>query len=287
MKEINICIAQNISRLRKEHNKTQMQLADAIGVSNKTISKWEKSESEPELVYVAAIAEYYGVSMDSLVCGNSENAVGQKNSDALSYHDAALQCFYNGVEETFKFTENISHLLTDNEHQPCLPRTGLSYKGDMGNYTGVQTPEIFIHARSTSENNMLIMLMQNENNFAWLEQESERFRDIFTLFAEPGILQLIRFLHTDGTPVRMTAEYASEMTGCDVKNIRKLFELMGSRQNIIEFNEGSKIVYTVCGNGYLLTALASVYEAFLGSQSGGTRTIKYDYKPIFYSNEKE
>lgn len=30
-----------ISTLRKEHGMTQQQLADAIGVSNKTISKWE------------------------------------------------------------------------------------------------------------------------------------------------------------------------------------------------------------------------------------------------------
>lgn len=29
-----------ISTLRKEHGMTQQQLADAIGVSNKTISKW-------------------------------------------------------------------------------------------------------------------------------------------------------------------------------------------------------------------------------------------------------
>lgn len=30
-----------ISTLRKEKGMTQQQLADAIGVSNKTISKWE------------------------------------------------------------------------------------------------------------------------------------------------------------------------------------------------------------------------------------------------------
>lgn len=30
-----------ISTLRKEQGMTQQQLADAIGVSNKTISKWE------------------------------------------------------------------------------------------------------------------------------------------------------------------------------------------------------------------------------------------------------
>ena len=35
-----------ISTLRKEQGMTQQQLADAIGVSNKTISKWECGVSQ-------------------------------------------------------------------------------------------------------------------------------------------------------------------------------------------------------------------------------------------------
>lgn len=38
-----------IASLRKEHNMTQQQLADAMGVSNKTISKWECGKGLPEL----------------------------------------------------------------------------------------------------------------------------------------------------------------------------------------------------------------------------------------------
>ena len=40
-------VSETIARLRKESGETQKELADAIGVSNKVISKWEKSESEP------------------------------------------------------------------------------------------------------------------------------------------------------------------------------------------------------------------------------------------------
>lgn len=67
MTKNNIRIAENITKLRKEKSETQMQLAEAVGVSNKTISKWETAESEPELSYIAAIAEHYKVSMDSLI----------------------------------------------------------------------------------------------------------------------------------------------------------------------------------------------------------------------------
>ena len=95
MTKNNIRIAENITKLRKEKNETQMQLAEAVGVSNKTISKWETAESEPELSYIAAIAGHYKVSMDSLIRGDSfaDSAYGSQNN--LSYREAALKHFYD------------------------------------------------------------------------------------------------------------------------------------------------------------------------------------------------
>lgn len=289
MKRNNICIAENIIRLRKEKNETQMQLAEAIGVSNKTISKWENSESEPEMMYVAAIADYYGVSMDFMIRGEFfENSV-HDSQNTLSYRDAALKYFYDGIKDTFTFMENarVTYTSTSGEHTPLLPRTGVSYRENEGNYTGAQTPEIFIHARSSSEVNMLITLMQNEDNYGWMERESDKLRAIFKLLAEPNVISLVRFIHTDGTPVRMTAEYASAKTGCNTENVRNLFELMGVQKDIIEFNEGIKIVYIICGDGYLLTAFASIYEAFLDTKSSATQVLNTDYKPIFNKSNKE
>ena len=118
---------------------------------------------------------------------------------------------------------------------------------------------------------MLVTLMQNEDNYGWMERESDKLREIFALFAEPNVISLVRLIHTDGTSVRLTAEYAS----------RRLFELMGVRKDVIEFDEGNKTVYTVCGNGYLLTAFVAIYEAFLDTTSDATRTLNADYKPIF------
>ena len=38
-------IGQTISRLRREHNMTQMALADAMGVSFQAVSNWERGVS--------------------------------------------------------------------------------------------------------------------------------------------------------------------------------------------------------------------------------------------------
>lgn len=60
MKKI-INIGKNIANLRKEKNKTAEQLADALGVSRQTISKWEKGYTVPDAYIMAKMATFFDV----------------------------------------------------------------------------------------------------------------------------------------------------------------------------------------------------------------------------------
>lgn len=57
----------NISKLRKEHSMTQEQLAEALGVTFASVSKWERGVATPELNLIAEMADLFGVSFDALV----------------------------------------------------------------------------------------------------------------------------------------------------------------------------------------------------------------------------
>ena len=59
-------IAVNIARLRKERAMTQEALAEVIGVSAQTISKWENSTTWPDVALLPVIADVFGVSIDTL-----------------------------------------------------------------------------------------------------------------------------------------------------------------------------------------------------------------------------
>lgn len=59
-------IAANIARLRKERGMTQEALAEVIGVSAQTISKWENSATWPDVALLPVIADVFGVSIDAL-----------------------------------------------------------------------------------------------------------------------------------------------------------------------------------------------------------------------------
>ena len=56
-----------LAALRKNANMTQQDVADRLGVSNKTISKWESGGGFPDIVILPALAELYGVSADELL----------------------------------------------------------------------------------------------------------------------------------------------------------------------------------------------------------------------------
>ena len=53
--------------LRKKYNFTQQDLADKLGISNKTISRWETSESYPDIDLLPKIADIFHVSIDYLL----------------------------------------------------------------------------------------------------------------------------------------------------------------------------------------------------------------------------
>lgn len=60
-------ISGNLQRLRKRDKITQEELADKIGVSRQSVSKWETGEAYPETDKLIAICDLFGVSLDELM----------------------------------------------------------------------------------------------------------------------------------------------------------------------------------------------------------------------------
>lgn len=59
-----------ILRLRKEKGMTQMQLADAMHISDKTISKWERSLGCPDISLLPKLSEILSVDIEKILLGN-------------------------------------------------------------------------------------------------------------------------------------------------------------------------------------------------------------------------
>lgn len=58
-----------LKALRKEHNLTQEQLAEKLGVTNRTVSRWETGTHLPDLDILIALSELYQIDIRELLNG--------------------------------------------------------------------------------------------------------------------------------------------------------------------------------------------------------------------------
>ncbi len=74
-----------LASLRRGRGMTQQQVADILGVSNKTISKWESGAGLPDIAALPSLAALYGVTADDILagetrprtCGDASSEVGE------------------------------------------------------------------------------------------------------------------------------------------------------------------------------------------------------------------
>ncbi len=64
-----IAIGKFIAKKRKEQNLTQEQLAERLGVSNKTVSKWETGKCMPDYAVVKSLCKELKISVSELMDG--------------------------------------------------------------------------------------------------------------------------------------------------------------------------------------------------------------------------
>ena len=59
--------AKKLATLRKSRGFSQIDIAQALGVSDKTVSKWETGGSTPSLETLSDLADFYQESLPSLI----------------------------------------------------------------------------------------------------------------------------------------------------------------------------------------------------------------------------
>lgn len=74
-----------IAQKRKEKNLTQEQLAEKLGVSNKTISKWETGKCMPDYAIVKSLCEELEITVAELMDGevNEEKSMRAYDEDQI------------------------------------------------------------------------------------------------------------------------------------------------------------------------------------------------------------
>lgn len=84
-----ICISRLIS-LRKEKKLSQEQIGNIINVSKQAINEIEKGRNKISLEKACILADYYGVTLDSLAGRTDNNIIANSNKDSLSKEEESI-----------------------------------------------------------------------------------------------------------------------------------------------------------------------------------------------------
>lgn len=100
-----IYFGENLKKLRKEKEMTQETLAEFLGVSFQTISKWERGETYPDITMLPILSSFFNVPIDALI-GVDKTQKEQKISEYLELYDKMklkeLTLTYNKFQEAIK-----------------------------------------------------------------------------------------------------------------------------------------------------------------------------------------
>jgi transcriptional regulator with XRE-family HTH domain len=115
----------NLRKLRTERLLSQPQLAEALGLSSRTILRWEAGDGEPAATELLALARFFSVSIDQLVSDllpsespTRKTKVSELSGEVLDYWVAKLQ------GQPVRMTGEGPRLLEDGKASQRVPAYG-------------------------------------------------------------------------------------------------------------------------------------------------------------------
>ena len=280
-------LSETVASLRREANETQSALADALGVSNRTVSKWENDESEPEAAMLSALADHFGITVDALL-GRAEKksdpyaGVTRYDEAALKYFDETLSgmnrlqdCFrriFNGDKKDGETGLHASPV-------PAFPWKDGDWSPAAATSRVFSTP-VYAAFTAGTDINLAVSLFPSENGGNWLEQNAAEIADALKLLADPRALRLVRLLNEPDCPHDFTVAWAAERACMSEDEafavLRMIFEF---EPETVELEEGSvRIARWHHGNPRLLAALALIYLELVYKNETGTNCFNSSYR---------
>ncbi|MBQ7968738.1 MAG: helix-turn-helix transcriptional regulator [Clostridia bacterium] len=267
-------IAEKLVELRTSKGVTQEDVAESLSVSNKTISKWENGASTPDLPMVVELAKYYGVTTDTLL-GLSEDKKQSTTEEIRSLFEGL-----DRRESILKAFEAVKALV------PAIFGTVSKYADDVYDKESVFPTDIshfyrsnislheFFEFVASSENvNLAVMMLRNNANFAWMNDENKQKEivKIFKFLSNEDALSVLYFVHSTNCSESFTADYVARNTGLKEERITEILDefcSVGACHRVMaHLTEGEVRVYECFGDGIVLSLISLAFERMCGRQS--------------------
>jgi len=124
-----IKLHEQISFLRKQKGLTQEQLANALGVTNQSVSKWESGQCCPDIQLLPSIAELFEVSVDKLLGCNCSKGLGDICLNLKDYFTSLPE--KESFENAYRLAALLHEIAVTDGYKKFIPWQQKDYSTDI------------------------------------------------------------------------------------------------------------------------------------------------------------
>ena len=235
---------QLLAEERTRRGYTQKQVAEALGISDKTYSKWETGVNEMTVETLCRLAEFYGCS-PAVFFAEERPAQGSPTQRDLKTMTPVQTFLYlrEMIDEAYALFSDFERMKNPgpgaDERLPALPAP----EDEPGGFISIG--DGFLLRQWDRDADLRLLLLPSETRYAWLKEEAAALSALFRALSRTELTALL-LLSPEGS--WFTPEYLSRETGFSAEEVRESMELLCrlrlSFRRTSRTTEGSRETYS-------------------------------------------
>ena len=222
----NTFFPRRLAEERKARGYTQKQVADALGISDRTYSKWETGENEMDVSSLCRLAEFYEASPAVFFPSEGLKPEGVREAlGALEPREAAQRWFHFHYEAVMAEMREDSTFYLRREPWAVIPDNPSEQRGQAPNsLTTFAFPNLSAIFAAGEDMNLSLLLEPAEQGFSWLVSEQAELGAIFRVLGMPGALPCLHFLLRQPNTDLFSVPYLAGKAGASQEEIAAFLE---------------------------------------------------------------
>ena len=248
----NYYIGANISELRKEKAITQETLAEAVGVTGQSVSKWEVGGS-PDAMLLPVIADYFGVSIDrlygrksknstDLIAGLAESIVAMPEGKRLTKVYEYCRELVFAISGGMFTTDMFEHMLREGRAQALAHGSEADIR-----FGRIETTDGAVILGLTEKLPYIMILPEPEEGWADSLCFSDEHVKLFEFLADPDALGIMFFLYQREENTAFTSKLTGKRLGISQAKAEEILATLQKYKYVttgeVEMDDETVVIY--------------------------------------------
>ncbi len=252
---------ENLTKERKIRSLTQKELADALGISDKTYSKWETGENEPDVETLCRLAAFYGESPAVFFREGEESP----SLEGMGAAEAAQTC-WRRMLDLLMGLRSCAYPPQDAPPErlpiPERPRE-LRMPGVERSVWEYGWQDQMAVAAAGPDANLAMLMLPHEERYRWLKTAGAKMEELFRILGMPGAMKCLYAMLAEKPGNCFTAGYLAEKAGVTAEEASAFLEAAVPWQlfsnNRFYREEGPGMIYSSLARPHLMGLLTLAF----------------------------